>query len=77
MRTILMFCALAMAIGPACSRGSRPESAHPDIVVADFEGNDYGGWKADRRGVRRPAPRGGRCPGRWRFPDILGQGLVN
>lgn len=50
--------------------------AAPDVVVADFEGQDYGAWtvEGDAFGPR-PAP--GTLPDQMPVTGFLGQGLVN
>jgi fructan beta-fructosidase len=50
--------------------------ASEDILVADFEGTNYGSWKVagDAFG---PAPARGTLPGQMSVEGYLGQGLVN
>ncbi len=47
-----------------------------DILVADFEGKDYGGWKAEGEAFG-PGPAGGTLKGQMRVEGFLGKGLVN
>ena len=52
------------------------DSSRPDVVVADFEGDDYGGWKAEGQAFGdRPAR--GTLPGQMAVTGYLGGGLVN
>jgi len=52
------------------------DSARPDAVIADFEGDDYGGWKAEGSAFGdRPAR--GTLPGQMEVSGYLGRGLVN
>ena len=49
------------------------DSSRSDVVIADFEGDDYGGWKTEGQAFGdRPAR--GRSPVRWRFQDISAEG---
>ena len=50
--------------------------ARPEIVVADFEGKDYGGWKTTGEAFG-PGPARGTLPGQMAVSGFLGQGLVN
>lgn len=60
---ILMVCCVAQA-------------DQPDIVVADFEGKDYGGWTAEGDAFG-PGPAQGNLPGQMSVTGYLGKGLVN
>jgi fructan beta-fructosidase len=52
------------------------DSTRPDVVIADFEGDDYGGWKADGQAFGdRPAR--GTLPGQMEVSGFLGRGLAN
>jgi sucrose-6-phosphate hydrolase SacC (GH32 family) len=46
------------------------------IVVADFEGSDYGDWKATGNAFGR-GPAQGTLPGQMHLDGFLGKGLVN
>ena len=48
----------------------------PDIVLADFEGPDYGGWKATGKAFGA-APATGPGPGQGKPHGFQGKGLVN
>ena len=48
----------------------------PDVVVADFEGDDYAGWTATGTAFGR-APARGALPGQMHVEGFLGRGLVN
>lgn len=50
--------------------------AADDIVIADFEGADYGGWKAEGAAFGE-APAQGTLPGQMKVTGFLGKGLVN
>lgn len=69
MRTIL-FAAFVM-LGSASLR-----AAQPDLVIADFEGDDYGDWTASGRAFG-PGPARGGLPGQMAVHGFEGQGLVN
>ena len=56
------------------AEGAEPE--RPAIVVADFEGPDYGGWKTEGEAFGdKPSTR--TRPGQPHVGGFLGQGLVN
>ncbi len=60
--------------GQADAPASKPR---PPIVLADFEGDDYGDWTGRRRGVRQgPGPRHAGRPAD-RSAAFQGKGLVN
>ncbi|MBX7168058.1 MAG: glycoside hydrolase family 32 protein [Pirellulales bacterium] len=66
---------LAMLLG--CWLLTRAHGAdRPDIVIADFEGRDYGDWQAtgDAFGT---GPAHGTLPGQQTVSGYLGNGLVN
>lgn len=48
----------------------------PEIVIADFEGADYGGWKSEGEAFGS-APARGTLPGQMRVDGFAGKGLVN
>jgi fructan beta-fructosidase len=48
----------------------------PDIVIADFEGSDYGEWKVAGEAFGK-APARGTLPGQMHVEGYEGQGLVN
>ena len=61
--TILGLSALALAAGP-------------DILIADFEGTDYGDWKVTGEAFG-PGPARGTLPGQMQVGGYEGKGLVN
>jgi len=48
----------------------------PDIVIADFEGADYGTWWVEGTAFGK-APARGTLPGQMRVSGFKGKGLVN
>ncbi|NQT54146.1 PD40 domain-containing protein, partial [bacterium] len=50
--------------------------ARPDILIADFEGKDYGAWKVEGNAFG-PGPARGTLPNQQRVSGFLGKGLVN
>jgi hypothetical protein len=50
--------------------------AADDLVVADFEGADYGSWKATGEAFG-PGPARGTLPGQMQVDGFKGNGLVN
>jgi fructan beta-fructosidase len=48
----------------------------PDIVIADFEGETYGGWKVEGEAFG-PGPTRGTLPRQMKVEGFLGQGLAN
>jgi fructan beta-fructosidase len=65
---LLLACLLA-----AASAGQPPDD---DILIADFEGKDYGDWKVTGTAFG-PGPARGTLPGQMPVSGYLGQGLVN
>ncbi|MFO0929744.1 MAG: hypothetical protein U0736_22430 [Gemmataceae bacterium] len=51
-------------------------AAEPDLLVADFEGEDYGAWKVEGTAFG-PGPARGTLPGQMPVSGYLGKGLVN
>ena len=45
----------------------------PDVIVADFEGDTYGGWIAEGDAFGA-GPARGRCPARWPSAGFSGAG---
>lgn len=66
--SLLVVCLVA-AVGAA-------QPAGDDILLADFEGKDYGGWKVTGTAFSR-GPARGTLPGQMPVSGYLGQGLVN
>src|SRR4051812_12838226 len=48
----------------------------PDILIADFEGDTYGDWKAEGEAFG-PGPAVGTLPGQMPVSGFLGKRLVN
>lgn len=51
-------------------------AAEPDILIADFEGSDYGDWKATGEAFG-PGPARGTLPNQMAVSGFEGKGLVN
>ncbi len=51
-------------------------AADPDILIADFEGSDYGQWTVTGEAFG-PGPARGTLPGQMSVTGYLGNGLVN
>lgn len=51
-------------------------AAEPDLVLADFEGDTYGDWKATGTAFG-PGPARGTLPGQMQVEGFQGKGLVN
>lgn len=56
--------------------GAVAASAADDVLMADFEGTDYGGWKAEGDAFG-PGPARGTLPNQQKVSGYLGGGLVN
>ncbi len=53
-----------------------PLWAAEDLIVADFEGSDYGSWKTTGEAFG-PGPAHGALPGQMEVGGFIGKGLVN
>jgi fructan beta-fructosidase len=62
-----------LCIGPATCAA---QVADDDLLLADFEGKDYGAWKVTGTAFG-PGPVRGTLPGQMPVSGYLGQGLVN
>ena len=51
-------------------------AAQEDILIADFEGKDYGNWEVDGEAFG-PGPARGTLPGQMKVTGFEGKGLVN
>jgi fructan beta-fructosidase len=60
----------------AVVRAAGAQTAGPDLLIADFEGQDYGGWKATGEAFG-PGPARGTLPGQMEVSGYEGRGLVN
>jgi fructan beta-fructosidase len=69
---------IATCIAAAVLFHALPESvyAQEDLIVADFEGNDYGAWKSSGKAFG-DGPAHGTLPGQMQVEGYLGKGLVN
>jgi fructan beta-fructosidase len=54
----------------------RPREADGDLVIADFEGENYGDWKTTGEAFG-PGPARGTLPGQMNVSGFHGKGLVN
>src|SRR5450759_309258 len=50
--------------------------ADGDLLIADFEGDDYGAWKVTGEAFG-PGPAHGTLPGQMQVDGFKGKGLVN
>jgi fructan beta-fructosidase len=77
---VLVMTTVLSALGAPASApiASAPtgSAASPDILVADFEGKDYGGWKVEGEAFG-PGPARGTLPGQMTVSGYMGHGLVN
>jgi len=69
-------CRTALFAVLACLLGSSAARAAGDVLIADFEGADYGGWRAEGDAFGR-APARGTLSGQQNVHGFLGKGLVN
>jgi len=66
---------MVAVLAVACS-AARLAAGDPDIVIADFEGDDYGGWTTEGTAFGdRPAR--GTLPGQMGVTGFRGRGLAN
>jgi len=56
--------------------GSSIYGAEADVLIADFEGDDYGDWKVEGEAFG-PGPARGTLPGQMHVSGFQGKGLVN
>jgi fructan beta-fructosidase len=66
---------LAWVILVSCG-GAWLAAAEPDVLIADFEGEDYGQWTATGEAFG-PGPARGTLPGQMALSGFEGKGLVN
>ena len=69
--SIRVVCILALAVAIPSLAG-----AAEDIVIADFEGKDYGDWKVTGEAFG-PGPAAGTLPGQMAVSGYKGKRLVN
>jgi len=67
---------LISSLAAACCLGSLGLAAEPDILIADFEGKDYGDWRATGEAFG-PGPAHGTLPSQMDVSGFEGKGLVN
>jgi fructan beta-fructosidase len=65
-----------LSLGCLCSTIHAQDLLPADLLVADFEGDTYGGWKAEGEAFGT-GPAKGTLPGQMRVSGFQGQGLVN
>ena len=72
----IMPAVLALVLGSAFPLSGRANDERPDILVADFEGKDFGAWKVigEAFGV---GPASGTLPNQMAVTGFLGKGLAN
>lgn len=73
---IRLFLSLAVTLGPAVLAGAAAPKPRLDVLVTDFEGKDYGDWKAEGDALGK-APAKGTLPRQQRVSGYEGKGLVN
>jgi sucrose-6-phosphate hydrolase SacC (GH32 family) len=71
-KLLIAVAACSLAAAAPC----RAADARPDIVVADFEGKDYGDWKTTGEAFG-PGPAQGTLPDQMPVSGYEGHGLVN
>src|SRR5215831_18306000 len=71
LRFLSIVCPLVLRPIPTTGDGPRA-----DVVVADFEGEDYGAWKVTGTAFGR-GPAHGTLPGQMEVSGFQGRGLVN
>ena len=78
MATLMLVVALTGAAAPVdgASKPSRTNQDRPDVLIADFEGKDYGGWKVTGTAFG-PAPARGMVRQQRAVTGYRGKGLVN
>jgi len=64
-----------LALAP-CLTGPAPEGGRKDVVIADFEGDDLGGWEATG-GAFGKSPARGTLPGQMEVSGYEGRGLAS
>ncbi|MBW8039899.1 MAG: DUF4980 domain-containing protein [Planctomycetes bacterium] len=69
-KTLGVIIALSLAVGVIWADGQK------DIMIADFEGKTYGGWKAEGQAFG-PGPARGTLAGQMQVSGFEGGGLVN
>ncbi|MDB6040883.1 MAG: sacC [Verrucomicrobiales bacterium] len=68
--------AALLALSALCICGSHAATSSTDILIADFEGTNYGDWKATGEAFG-PGPARGTLPGQMHVDGFKGKGLAN
>lgn len=68
--------ALASSLVPACAQSQPPGTNSPPLILADFEGPDYGTWQTTGTAFGS-GPAQGTLPQQKKVTGFLGHGLVN
>jgi fructan beta-fructosidase len=68
--------AMLTLVGALAIATTAQDAPRPDVLVADFEGDDHGGWKATGDSFG-DAPARGTLPGQMTVEGYLGRGLAN
>src|SRR5262249_2854981 len=68
--------AIVISLAPAAWAQQEKKSDAPDILIADFEGPDYGAWKTTGTAFGT-GPARGTLPKQMPVTGFLGKGLVN
>ncbi len=78
MRQLLLIacCLSCTLLGHAIPSSIRADNDNPDILIADFEGADYGDWRAEGEAFGK-APAKGTLSGQMPVSGFEGKGLVN
>jgi len=72
-RSILL---LVILLVPLVTDAAPPKPSRGEVVIADFEGSDYGDWKTTGTAFGA-GPARGALPGQMEVSGFLGKGLVN
>jgi fructan beta-fructosidase len=72
----IVFLVLTVLEGTACAPVALAAERRPDVVIADFEGIDYGDWTTTGEAFGK-GPAQGTLPGQMPVEGFLGKGLVN
>jgi fructan beta-fructosidase len=65
-----------LALSALCICNGQAATSSKDILIADFEGTNYGDWKATGEAFG-PGPARGTLPGQMHVDGFKGKGLVN
>ena len=73
---LALFASLLLLASSTAFAQSRPDVLREDIVIADFEAENYGDWKATGAAFGK-APAKGTLPGQMHVEGFEGKGLAN